>query len=179
MTEQYHEIFLPLVDVYRAGGTEVFSSLERTKDNKRNLIVIPRYFTTYLQDLKDKKYDAGSGDALTFLKNAVSKHLHTRDEEMSIYRVAEGLDIAILDKPREKGEEKPSVTELEKIIIEKWNLKDQADPDGVFEHKKPTIMTSVEDYYIKYKGRGMKAEDPAFLIVNSDIVNEGIILGND
>ncbi|MBT5023636.1 hypothetical protein HOK51_05265 [Candidatus Woesearchaeota archaeon] len=175
MKEEYHEIFIPLLDVYSEGGTEVFRNLERKEGDEKNLVVIPRTFTKYLQELKDTQHDEGSADALRFLKEAARNKVIHRDKGITLCRVSTGLDVAIIDDNKTDHEnKKTTVSELEELVMNKWEL-----PITDGKKHRPEIITSVENYHIKYLGRGMRVKDPEFLLVNSDIVNEGIILGNN
>jgi len=168
MKKEYHEIFIPCTDVYSLGGSEVFKHLERKKEDEKNLVVIHDYMVEKLDNINDQNGNAGAQDVLKFLKKAKEKKISSKDG-ITTYNVLEGLDIAFIDDVND-SKENISVINLEEKVKNIWNAHHGA---------KPILLTTREKYHIKLDGRGLCVQDPEFLLVNSDIINDGIIMGND
>lgn len=166
----YHEVFIPFPDVYEIGGTEAFKKLERPEPEEqstreKNLVVVPMPFVSRLDEAKTTDDSQGAHDTLDLLKEGTRRK--TSYTGITLCSASEGLDIAFVDKPAINTDDF-SVTELEKIVRECW----------CGEERRPTLITSKEKYHIKFEGRGMIVEEPKFLQVSQDIVNEGIIIGS-
>ncbi len=140
--------------------------------------MVPLPFVQTLDKLKTKEQSQGAEDVLDRLKrldhtkfqpeNAVTEAGKKVAEGVTICEYSTGLDIAFID--RHKSDTTSfSVTDLEDRVRKIWCSED----------KKPTVMTLDASHHFKFKGRGMIVEDPGFLTVNTDIVNEGMILGNE
>jgi predicted ribonuclease YlaK len=162
----YHEVFLPFPDVYELGGIEAFSQLERRTEGERNLVVVPMPFVARLDEAKTRENSQGAHDTLDALKGLDQRR--TVREGMTICSMSEGLDVAFVDKPAIDPDDF-SVTALEATVRKHWCREEQ----------RPKLITRKEKYHIKFEGRGMIVEEPKFLQVSQDIVNEGIITGND
>ncbi len=187
----YHSIYIPFTDIYILGGPEVFKALEAKHEGQRNLVVFPSPFGKEIDPNTSKQRFVsglqGGQDVLDFLKNikgqklsnhqamrmmkdiAITKVSDDANDIMrgvAVYRVNEGLDIAYIDYANwDEGEFK--VSRLEEKVRERWKA----------DKKRPILLTNEARYHIKYDSRGMDVQDPDFLIVNSDIVNEGILTG--
>ena len=161
MTEKYHEVFIPFPDVYNLGGAEVFKHLERSEESgDTNLVVIPIEFIERLDRLKESNgYSGGAEDVLSFL----SKIDWNSSSPVHAYT---GLDILVLDTSKNTNF---SVIKLEEEV-KKNHLR---------ENSQPLLITNSELKLIKFQNRGLQIEKPNFLQINADIVNEGIIIGND
>jgi hypothetical protein len=194
MENTYHEIFIPFSDVYMLGGNDVFENLERqvTKDKKssdnkntKNLVIFPSNFAEVLDPTNKKfKYqNTGGGDeVLQYLKNIKSKRLTNEEassyvtnefkkkfqEGIAVYNALEGLDIAYIDYPIFMSGKDKDITTLENEVRQIWKSNKNV----------PCLLTINPGDHIKYNSRGKRIEDPKFLLVNEDIVNEGIIIGN-
>lgn len=161
MTKQaYHEIFVPFTDVYNIGGSEVFKELEREDDDEKNLVVVPFEFIESLEKLTEDNSVGGSEDVLRFLKRLEKPKI---EENVSLYSPLAGLDIAIMH-----GKIGESYKKLEELISKRWDS-----GTGV------SFITNSEVDHINLRGLELKVEDPDHLQVDQDIVNEGIISGND
>jgi hypothetical protein len=158
----YHEIFVPFTDVYSIGGSEVFKEFQREKDNEKNLVVVPFSFIETLKKLTNDNSLGGSEDVLKFLKRLDS--LET-EGNVSLYSPFAGLDIAIMHENMGREYE---YKKLEELISKRWQPKE-----------KVSFITNSEVDHIRLRGLNLHVEDPDFLQVDQDIVNEGIILGND
>ena len=166
--EPYHELFLPLCDVYDEGGPEVFKHFERKDGSGRNAILIPMAYIDTLAELTNEENSVGASDALKFIRDHMKEQIFS-SKDFYLYRVSDGLDICILDRSSRSNQNFP-MESLERKVQE------------TFAHPgkgKITLVTDQTDLQIKYKGRGFHVEEPKFLIVNEDIVREGIIMGND
>lgn len=172
---EYHEIFVPFKDVYKLGGAEIFKQFERNKKNQKNLVVIPIDFIDSL-DNPQENYMGGAEDVLKFLKKTNKEKIRSTNG-ITTYKVLQGLDIAIIDDNTQKNcpevyyyddNNGVSMSKLEEKITSQWNIKE-----------KPIFITNNAKTHIKLGGYGIHIEDPYFLQVNEDIVNEGIIIGNE
>jgi len=167
--KRYNQIFLPLPDVYRLGGRDVFTNLtfqdsvpggDTSKVGGKNLIALTTHTIDILADMNETNYGGGVHDVLKFLKRANSSWHHDAESNISTWSCSDGLDVALLS-----FEDRPEIEDIG------TRIKEICGDD-------PTIITSEEKYHIKFGAKKLKVEDPKFLQVNSDIVNEGIIIGS-
>lgn len=156
----YHEIFVPFPQVYRLGGRDAVKEFERDEDGEKNLLAIPYSF---LEDLEKEEsmHFSGANDLLDHIKKL---EIEETDGGVALYKDYEGLDIAIIHQ--EIKDDDMYLKNLNNFI------KDRYKHDPVFISKDPLK-------HIKLKGLDLKIEDPTSLQVEADIVNEGIIEGND
>lgn len=165
--EGYHDVRVPLTDVYELAGPDVFKEFEGKRGN-RNLVIIPMVLSDRLEETK-KGQGTGEYDTLNRLKEIViSSSKENPRAGVSIYHVSEGLDLALVDRPL-VDPENFSVTELEKVVAENFSCPENH----------PAIITTRSSLHVKLSSRGMRVEDPEFLLIGPDIVHEGIIQGND
>jgi len=162
----YHDVRVPLTDVYELAGPDVFKEFEG-KGGNRNLVVMPLVLSDRLEETK-KGEGSGEYDTLKRLKEIVSSPRENPREGVSIYRVSEGLDLALVDRPL-VDPENFSVTGLEKVVADNFSCPENH----------PAIITTRPSLHVKLSSRGMRVEDPEFLLIGPDIVQEGIIQGND
>ncbi len=172
---KYHEVFVPFTDVYNLGGAEIFKQFERNEKDQKNLVVIPIDFIESLDNPKEN-YNEGAENVLKFLKKANKEKIDST-KGITTYRVLQGLDIAIIDDHSQEGVPEPthynansgtSMNKLEEKINENWGFTN-----------KPVFITNNAKNHIKLRGYGIHIEDPQFLQVSEDIINEGIIMGNE
>ena len=181
MERQYQDAFIPFTDVFNLGGPSVFTHLDwnethkKNGDTAKNLIIVPLEFVEYLdEDMNSNQY-SGAEDVLKFIQEAQKQQgariddSNLNKEGIVLYEVSEGLDLALVELQEDR--QKFSVTSLEERIRKAF--------EGRIKTDRPTLMTAEHKYHIKYETRGMKIQEPHFLIVSEDIVNEGIITGND
>jgi predicted ribonuclease YlaK len=165
--KEYHSVFIPLPHIYREGGFDVFSHLERGRNGEKNLVVIPMSFVKELGETDADGYSAGAKDVLMHLKglNAVPKEEGTKDVGVFLAPSSDDLDIALLET------EGSSLTlpQLEAKVSEHFRS---------LKEGRPTIISSDDVDHIRLKGTGLIVQEPQFLQVSADIVNEGIISGN-
>ncbi|MBN1792423.1 PhoH family protein [Candidatus Woesearchaeota archaeon] len=169
----YHEVFIPFPDVYEAGGPEAFSRLERPIDSGRNLIVLPFQFVEDLALSVDKSNSYGARETLSFVKKATLRdNLVCADEDLSCatYKLTGGLDICVLDTPKFSTSAGLEIGKLVNALQEKI---------GAGSDVPVKLITSLDKHHIRYRNLGMIVENPGFLQVDEDIVNEGILLGSE
>jgi len=159
MTGEYHSVLLPLEDIYHLGGSKVFKGLARKKEGKKNLIIFPEGINKILE--KEKR--GGNQDTMEFIDSLEGKIKYNKNG-ITIHDIADGIDLAYISHTGENGE--IFSLELEKIIQNKWKTR-------------PKIITHNPNQSLRYRAKNLEVERPNFLTVNSDIVHEGIILGNN
>ncbi|MFH1511692.1 MAG: PhoH family protein [Candidatus Woesearchaeota archaeon] len=162
----YHNKFIPFPDVYSVAGPDVFGGLEGQVEGEVNLIVLPLAYVENLDQLKNQG-SMGAEETLRFLQSQLQNQVEAKDG-IYVYRMLEGLDVAFVDDHIFK-ESKFSVTNLEALVRKQWPNED----------RRPLLLTNVEKYHIKFGNRGLKVQEPQFLQANSDVVNEGIIIGSE
>lgn len=165
--ENYHELFIPFTDVYELGGPTVFKGLERkVRDGKTDLIVIPSQFIDDLD--KIKKTSEGADKVLEELRVNVCRRINKYDynfllkNKIIVYSSLEGLDVAVADLPFDSSANiAKSSKKIENLL-----------------GKEPKFITNDSRLSIMLTGIDACVEPPKFLMVNADIVNEGIITGS-
>lgn len=168
ITQPYHEVFIPLPDVYDEGGPQVFQHLERKEASQKNILIIPMGFEEALESLKQQEKSVGAADALEFITQNLSKRVESPIPDFKIYRVSEGLDVCIVHDPEFKRPDVP-LENLEKKIKSYFSRIEAG----------TTLVTGSDHNHIKYDGMGFRIEKPRFLLVNENIVYEGIIRGSE
>lgn len=161
-TEKYHNIFVPLTDIYCIAGSELFSCLEREENHKKNLVVLPFSFIEKLDEIKFKNF--GAMETLEKIKNYTNESVTINEENMYIVKALGGLDIAFFKS--DKNSEVEEICALNDFFREKYN-------------QQLTIITKEPKEHLLLKARGLCVEDPKFLKVGEEIVEEGIIFGNN
>ena len=185
---KYAEVIIPLTDVYDKGGRDVLEECGNKKGGV-NLVVYPSIFNNMLEPGKSRRsYESlGGEDVTSFLKGVIDDKNMVREIpflsgpgsgaegakagdgiRVTLYRASPALHVAYVDYPT-AAEKDFSVTSLERAI-ESWKVAD---------NDMPVLMTTKPKYHMKYKSRGLRVEDPAFMMVNADIVNNGIITGSE
>ncbi|MGV8162871.1 MAG: PhoH family protein [Candidatus Nanoarchaeia archaeon] len=158
LTEQnYHEIKIPFEDIYSLGGPETFKKLERKIPGEKNLIVLPEFIFQKLKFLKKEEHDQGALETAEFIDSR--KDIIARDQGVTVYKLYEGLNLAILHDENSKDYSK-----LEKRI--KDLFKSQKDLE---------FITNDPFQRIELRNYSLTADRPEFLIVDAGIVNKGII----
>jgi len=170
--EKYHKINFPLTDVYASKGKETFFQLARKEkgfkeDGKKNLIILSSGLARQLNPKKlfrQISSNEGGKDALNFLKTSKKKIDQSQMKEgITIYNIDERADVAYIQESSGEGE-KFLTKELEKRVKEEWN-------------QPLRIVTKDSSIHLECRARGIVVEEPEFLIVDSQIVKEGIIPG--
>ena len=167
MNQEYHKIYIPLTDAYDLGGPDVFTNFERTDDEKaegeKNLIVFPWSFIDSLDKLKETS--PGAEKTLEKIcEVSKGKKICESADGFDFYKCLEGLDIAIVGEGNDSSD---------KFIA---SLYEQIEAQFT---KAPVLITSQPRPAIYFARRGMNVEEPEFLKVGEDILNEGILAGND
>jgi len=165
MNEKYHSVLVPLEDVYNLGGRHVFKGLSRKKEGLKNLIVLPSEIIEgiYPEKNKGNLNTGGGADVLNLLKESKSKIIENKNGAIT-YSINEGMDVTYLSG--NNGEGFKLDEKLKEEINKKWKTK-------------PKIITNNSRRHLECHFMGIEVEEPNFLMVNSDIVNEGVISGND
>ena len=174
--ETYHEIFLPFPDVYHMGGSEVFTNLarEESEKNERNLIVLPVGYSDKLGLLEENEQSEGSASTLKFINSSKENKYKTIESDsfgcrITIYRLSNGLDLAYVDDQK-FAKEQFNMGQLKDLV--NWFTR-TTNSDNV----PLKLITNIQSNHLKYDSRGFVVEEPGFLQVNEDIVNQGIITG--
>jgi len=173
--EKYHEVFVPFPDVYDMGGPEAFTEFERKTDvdEKRNLVILPMPFVDSMNNLIKKENSVGCADALKFLRKAKDNggliQPATEPNRWSIYRISDGLDVATTETSGSyKMDSDFDLSDLLKKAFDYFHVPQE----------KLSLISLNDMIHLKYGGRGINVQTPNFLIVDSDIVHRGVLLGN-
>ncbi len=159
----YHEIKIPLLDLYQDGEDEPFRKLQRDVEDERNLVIFPSEYRHSLVPERAVKRTRvrtvpGTG-ALEYLSQYPVVH---SNEEFAIFRVSEGLDVAYMKNPNFLTE-----PDLNNRVFNLFG-------------KKPIIITASEDELLHYPTLGIQAEKPRdFILTEAEIVTRGRIQGTD
>jgi len=164
--ENYHTVFVPCPDIFELSGKEVFTKLERTHGDGKNLVIVSMGLVDELHQIAGDSASEGAADALQFLKEQRRNSGPPSKEGISFGTISGGLDIAFVQKDSKRSRGGFLVPDLEKVVTANIN-------------RKPVFITSSARNHIDYLGRGMLVEEPRFLQVNADIVREGIVSGSD
>lgn len=165
----YHNVFMPFTDVYMLGGADVFTRLPNPHNDK-NAIVVPMPFVDRLEKEIENHHGSGARDALDFIRTQVrgADTRHVIEEGITRYTYTDGLDIILLDSPAMKPD-RFSITQLESMIRDKIPCQEE----------QPTLLTTAARYLIKYQSRGLHIDEPEFLLAGPDVVQNGVIEGNE
>jgi predicted ribonuclease YlaK len=168
-----HEVFIPFTDVFRLGGSEVFKQLG-AQDGKKNLIVLPMALVDRLEEGTDlneteRRFQGGGAkDTLRYLKGIKGKaeQVEPLEDGAMIYHLSPTLAVASLDHDGKEF----SIKDLENKVTQLF--------PSSREDKRPTLITAKARDKYKFESRGMRVEEPDFLLEGPDIVNEGILEGS-
>lgn len=156
MMKNYHEVFVPLPDVYELSGPEVFNELKAKEEGKENVVVIPFEFIRQLGRISEDNPYGGANDVL---QNISVQSSAKKDDSMDVRHILDGMDVSIVHE------------HVNEINLEE-RIKDQLHNDS------PTFITNDLVKKIELSGKGLRVESPEFLKKKGrDIVNEGIIMG--
>jgi predicted ribonuclease YlaK len=159
----YHEIKIPLKDIYQDAEEETFNILERKKPDEKNLIIFPsEYRHSFVPERRITRFNIRSIPGTHALKYLSKFPVVSSDEDMAIFHVSDGLDVAYMKKPGFL--DSPDLNERVKELF----------------GKPPIITTASEDEFLNYKAMGVRVEKPRdFILAESNITNKGRIQGND
>lgn len=171
----YHTVFIPTERIYALGGPDVFKHLERKSgevkhgDAKKNLIVVPDAFVKRLRETIDSSIGVqGTAATLEFLASITEGERHAvADHEIAVFEVSPGLDLAYVDKHAEGSPF--SLTGVEKLVSKIWTS----------ETGRTELISNKPDQLIKYRSRGLLIKSPEFLLIDKEIVDEGMLVGTD
>ncbi len=157
--QKYHTAIVPLDDIYTLGGPTVFEKLQAKENGKKNLIVLPDHVFTTLNNLNETTTDDGAKDtADEILKYQDSNKIIFRNEEVSVYRISDRLDLAMTHSSE------PNLINLEGKIKTLFSAN-----QGV------EFITNNSFNRVKLRNSGLKVEKSKFLLADATIVNKGII----
>ena len=165
---QYHRVFVPLSDLYSLSGQGVFSHLSCGDKDRRNLVAVPLSMVNLLGRLKNEGL-VGAAATLRYLREIQQERpllSSVGESGLRIHRVSEGLDIAFC--PSSGREELDLISPLEK------KLRKYQSNQGTH---RVTALTGNDEIQISLSAKGVHVERPLFLLVNADIVFEGILEG--
>lgn len=157
---EYNHIYAPLADVYALGGPDVFTELSRKKEGK-DLIVLPMEMIQQIcQPQKHLGYmGIGGNDAIERIVSSESDGF----ENGRIFHVSKGLDVAVFTEG-----DSPSREPLPRHLIEKVQER-----FGRIDK----VLTTSSEHRLRYRVMGLEVEKPSFLLVDSSVVEKGIING--
>lgn len=160
----YHEVKIPLIDLYKDSEEEPFVRLQRKVQDEKNLIIFPSEFRHSL--VPDRSVAQRSRIRTvpgTYALEYLSQFPVTYSCDIfAIFQVSDGLDVAYM-----KNEGFLAGNNLNQKVL------------GLF-GKKPTITTAFEDELLHYRAQGIQAEKPwDFILAESEIVTRGRIQGTD
>ena len=162
--QKYHEIWIPLLDIYKDGEEEAFLKLSRKEDNEKNLIIFPSQYRQELSPQKKRNIVErvpGTG-ALDFL---IDKHLEEKvldsNENYTVFEIDEGLDLAYMKEPN---------------FLETKDLIDRvAELFGDPEHPS-SVMTTNQGDYMYFLSEQVPVQKPRdFILADSSIVKKGML----
>jgi predicted ribonuclease YlaK len=157
LLRRYHTAFAPLIDVFALGGPLVFSELSAKRSGQKNLIVISDQTAKEMEHPRGDSYriaGVGGKHALRQLKTKP----HFVGDGLVVYNFSEGLDVMVDHNGHSVSE---SLKKLE-------NFTD-----------KLKVLTRDSYCHLRNNFHGIDVETPEFLLANADIVEEGVVEGND
>jgi phosphate starvation-inducible protein PhoH len=189
--QQYHEVFIAEPRLFPMGGAEVFKRLRRKESDsaegpnaadRTNIVVIASSFINELAYKMETDGCFGSEDALKYLARfGVTAHSKFSSGEPVIFHDGPGLDIAML--PLQGGQKRRDLGDsLDKRIDTLVRLAGQSEKHFKATKQEapwPQILSSNEATHILLKARGIHVDDPHFLQVDENIVDQGVLTGND
>ncbi|VVB78697.1 PhoH-like protein [uncultured archaeon] len=163
----YHHILMPLTDVYALGGPDVFTELARKKErkNEKNLIVLPMEMVSKMMEPQKHMGQLGLGGVDALDEIVKSEHEYF-DDNARVYHVSPGLDVAVYIEDDTSVNSVP----LTKTLAEKVKAK----CGGISK-----IITTNPSWTLRYQVQGYNVERPGFLLVDSSVVEKGLINGSN
>lgn len=182
---EYHNIFIPFIDIYQQGGPNTFKELPNNDTDAPNLIVYPAAFNDGLDvpGRSTRQLSEGEKDVQLFLMKAKEEGKFLSAEEAkaftkgkkleglrtTIYTPFDNIHVAYFDHEELRGDQF-SMARLEERVRDHFKTQDG---------RRPTLLSTNPGYHLKYTNLGIRINEPKFLMINADIVNRGTIVGND
>ncbi len=168
----YHNVYLPLLDVYEAGGPGTFTSLTRKSGNEKNLLILTFNMLNQLRGRSDSgsqsAYDIGE-----FMRSQLTeKFSFNKDEKLNGFHLDNGLDVVIL--PKKYVGEGTYLSRKGSFIQQKVTEL----IDNGKQYKIDFLTTNNFDATI-LENEGLRHSKPAFLMANAEVVKKGIIKPNN
>jgi predicted ribonuclease YlaK len=169
--EHYHEVFVPLPDVYDEGGPMAITEFQRKQEEGKNLVVMPLSFIDKLGQMEAEDHSYGAASSLTFIddlyKNGI--RLESKNPDKFIpFNIYSNLDMCFTREdlfPRDHS----MMSDLSDLLHKELHL----------ENTPFNFITSRSAESIKMSSRGINVAGPEFLIVDENVIYKGIVLGND
>ncbi|MBI2573016.1 PhoH family protein [Candidatus Woesearchaeota archaeon] len=163
----YRHVFLPLTDVYDAGGRQVLQDLGEESGGK-NAIVITLGSTYRIEELTQKNPLGGARDALKFLTELRKIGGEQVGEGVRVYSVSEGLDVISLGSGFEEDE----------ISLESLDRRVSELIFDINENNRLRFLTPNEAELWRLENRGLHGEKPRCLFATPEIINSWVVEGN-
>ena len=166
-SSNYHEVFVPGVDVCVLGGEDVFTKLHPKVEGQKNLVLVP---TQLIDDLNYvQEGNIGADQSLLWLDEIRRKNGVTYGEEgIGITPVSSDIHIGFINSEMMGDNPLKYLIEIQEKVAKSVT----SDVKGI------TYLTSKEAGRLHLGLRGIRAEEPEFLQVDVDIVNRGLVEGN-
>jgi PhoH-like ATPase len=160
-TKNYHNIIIPLDDIYSLGGPETFDNLQSKEAGKTNLVVMPPHVFNTLKQKQSENDDYGAtktAEAIDFLKDKIV----STNNNVTIYHINESLDFALLHV----------TNDLKFLNYNK--LKDEIERKFRAD-KGIEFITNNTFERINLRNYGLNVTESEFLLAGLDYVKKGII----
>ncbi|MFA5856649.1 MAG: PhoH family protein [Candidatus Pacearchaeota archaeon] len=159
-TSVYHEVRIPLLDIYQDAGSQTFDVLSRPQDNEKNLIIFPAEYRHELVPQKNNYSRVRRVSGTSTLEALSESEVVYSDENYSLFSVNPGLDVAYM------------------------KVQEYISPKGLVERvtkdfgKSPVVITDSKDETVNYKSEKVSVEKPKdFILCDANIIYRGRIQG--
>jgi hypothetical protein len=166
--QTYHDVAIIRPDVLALGGDGVFHHFQRQKEGPSNLVV----FTPGDLDKLNARSRQSNGikSGLAYLANH-QNFPNPKEGGISFGKISDSLDIAVVYGLQSDNDSRGYDPEqLMKKLEDNVNIRS---------NELPLFMTNNSADRIKLGALGLRVEKPEFLLVDSSIVDSGIVIGND
>src|SRR3989344_6640312 len=176
----YHSVYVVAQDVYGFAGASVLDELAPKNHEGKNLLVVPHEITARLQEMVERGL-RGVGGAQEVLGEFAKLGPHIVPdkprqrkkepiERGEPVRFSDGLDVKFLNCHQSARDF--SIPELAATVRTEYG-------EGTGENPNPIVLTKNTHDLLYFRDRGINAQTPRFLVIDADIVQEGIIDGNE
>jgi len=165
----YHNVIMPFGDVYALGGPDVFKELAKKDKDKgkrgtKNLIVLSMEMVSKMMEPQKHMGQLGLG-GVDALEEIIGSEYESFDENALVYHVSSGLDVAVYLE-----DDNPINVPLTKSLADRIKAK----CGGINK-----VITTNPSLTIRYQIQGFNVERPGFLLIDSSIVEKGLINGSN
>ena len=159
--KEYYNVFIPAPDVYAAGGREVFRMLRQDESDKpTNLLVIPDTYLTQLERMKGVAVE----DSLAHIERIAEMQKKT-----SVASLGPGLDAVIYSTDGARQEK-----DVEESVRQQFRQSARES-----EEARPSFISNDVRRRISLERQMLLVEKAEFLLVNKDVVLDGMIEPDD